>query len=229
MRLLRWLPESWRRRMRDYAPRGFPDVSSCGAFYDVRARLFRGDEAAVLEYSDLAIQERLFERAVELLPPHGQVLDVGCGLGHLFDFLMKRRADVDAYHGIDVSGAMIRTAGERLEAADHARLELVDLTETALPEGSHDVGYIISVLGYPIGPDPMRVMMSILRNAFDACVDGIAFTHVMDGRRERPLAFPIAPEVLAAICERELGATTEIDDDGTSFTYLMSLRHRHQA
>lgn len=225
MSFLRWLPERWQRRIRNYAPRGFPDVRSCGAFYDARTRLFRGDKAAVLEYSSLGAQERLFERAVHLLPPHGRILDVGCGLGHLFDFLTERDTEIEAYHGIDVSGAMLEAARARLGTDDRIRLELLDLTTSALSERSHDVGYLISVLGYPIGPDPMRAMMSILQRAFDACTDGIAFTHVTGGRRERPLAFPTVPEELARTCERELGATTEIDDDGTSFTYLVRLRH----
>jgi SAM-dependent methyltransferase len=225
MSFLRWLPKRWQRRIRNYAPRGFPDARSCGAFYDARTRLFRGDEAAVLEYSSLEVQKALFERAVALLPPHGRILDVGCGLGHLFDFLTERGSEIEAYHGIDVSTRMLEAARARLGADARVRLELLDLTTSALPERSHDVGYIISVLGYPIGRDPMRAMMRILQRAFDACTDGIAFTHVAGGRRERPLAFPTVPEELARTCERELGAEAEIDDDGTSFTYLVRLRH----
>ena len=225
MSLLRLLSERWQRRIRNYAPRGFPDVRSCGAFYDARSRLFRGDEAAVLEYSSLGAQERLFERAVHLLPPHGRVLDIGCGLGHLFDFLERRGVDVDRYHGIDVSAAMLEAARARLGTNDRVDLELVDLTKTRLPKAGHDVGYLISVLGYPIGRDPMRVMMSILQRAFDACAEGIVFTHVTGGRRDRPLAFPTVPDELARTCERQLEAIAEIDDDGIGFTYLVCLRH----
>jgi len=226
MSFLRLLPESWRRRIRDYAPRGFPDAESCGAFYDARSRLFRGDAAAVLEYSSLAVQERLFERAVHLLPPHGRILDIGCGLGHLFEFLERRGIDVEHYHGIDVSAAMIHAAEDRLGADDRVGFELADLTKTRLPKGGHDVGYLISVLGYPIGRDPLGAMMRVLGSALDACSEGIAFTHVMGGRRERPLAFPTVPEDLAKACERELDATADIDDDGIDFTYLIVLRHR---
>jgi len=226
MSFLRLLPESWRRRIRDYAPRGFPDAESCGAFYDARSRLFRGDAAAVLEYSSLAVQERLFERAVHLLPPHGRILDIGCGLGHLFEFLERRGIDVEHYHGIDVSAAMIHAAEDRLGADDRVGFELADLTKTRLPKGGHDVGYLISVLGYPIGRDPLGAMMRVLGSALDACSEGIAFTHVTGGRRERPLAFPTVPEDLAKACERELDATADIDDDGIDFTYLIVLRHR---
>lgn len=226
MSLLRLLPRSWRRRIRDYAPRGFPDAASCGAFYDARTRLFRGDEAAVLEYSSRAVQESLFERAVDALPPHGRVLDVGCGLAHLVDFLEERRLGFDAYHGIDVSASMIRDAGRRLGIREDVTFEVRDLSAAPLSPASHNVGYLISVLGYPIGRDPMAAMMGILRNVFAACTDGLVFTHLAEGRRERPLAFPTVPEELADRCERELGASATVFDDGVDFTYLMCLRHR---
>jgi SAM-dependent methyltransferase len=224
--LLRSLLARWRKRIRDYAPRGFPDAESCGAFYDARSHLFRGDEAAILEYSSLTVQQRLFERAIDALPPHGRVLDVGCGLAHLFDFLEGRKLEFDAYHGIDVSASMIRGASKRVGESDRVCLEVRDLTVAPLPSESHDVGYLISVLGYPIGSDPMAVMMEILGNVFHACADGLVFTHLVDGRREKPLAFPTIPEPLAARCERELDAHAVVFDDGVDFTYLMRLRHR---
>ena len=77
MSFLRFLPKRMQRRIKDYAPRGFPDAASCGAFYDARARLFRNDEATVLEYSSRDVQRQLFARAVEALPPRGRILDVG--------------------------------------------------------------------------------------------------------------------------------------------------------
>ena len=226
MSFLRLLPKSWRQRIRDYAPWGFRDPASCGAFYDARSRLFRGDEATVLEYSSLDIQRRLFERAVAALPPYGRILDVGCGLAHLADFLEERGFPVSSYHGIDVSVAMIEAARRRFGEEKAVSFELRDLTQSDLPEKAHDVGYIISVLGYPIGPEPMTTMMQILGTAFSACTDGLVFSHVMDGRRERRLAFPTIPGELASRCERELGAETTIHDNGVGFTYLMSLRHR---
>ena len=226
MRFLRLLPKHWRRRIRDYAPRGFRDVESCGAFYDARSRLFRGDEAAVLEYSSLEVQGRLFERAVEALSPHGRILDVGCGLGHLVDFLEARDAHFDAYHGIDISAAMVREASVRVGDRSSVRFERRDVVAQLLAPGSHEVGYLISVLGYPIGGDPMGAMMEILSGVFDACTDGLVFTHLVDGRRERPLAFPTVPNDLAARCERELGSRATDFDNGEDFTYFIRLRHR---
>lgn len=225
MSLLRWLPKRLRQRIRDYAPRSFPDAGSCGAFYDARARLFRGDEAAILEYSSFDVQQRLFERAVDALPPHGRILDIGCGFGHLLDFIEAKGFAHQGYHGIDLSEAMIEASAARLAGRSDVSFESLDLMAEGIPEKSHEVAYIISVLGYPIGRDPMKSMMTMLGNVFRGCTDGLLFSHVMDGRRDRPLAFPTDPESLAAACERAFGARAEIHDDGVAFTYLMSLRH----
>jgi SAM-dependent methyltransferase len=225
MSLLRFLPQRLQRRIREYAPHGFPDVASCGAFYEARARLFRDDEGVILEYTNRDVQRRLFERAVEALPPHGRVLDVGCGFGHLFEFLEARGVALDAYCGIDVSPTLIEKTRARVGSRPGVSLEVRDVTSDPLPERSHDVAYLISVLGYPIGRDPMRTMMAILGSVFAATTDGLVFSHVMTGRRTRPLAFPTDPQDLAARCERELGARAAIHDDGVDFTYLVSLRH----
>jgi SAM-dependent methyltransferase len=225
MSFLRFLPKRLQQRIRDYAPRGFPDSASCGAFYDARARLFHGDEAAVLEYSSRNVQRRLFQRATAAIAPHGRVLDVGCGLGHLLDFLDDRGFAVEAYTGVDVSPSMVEEASARLEGRSGVALEVRNITAEPFPASSFDVAYIISVLGYPIGRDPMRAMMDILGSAFRSCRDGLAFTHVMEGRRAKPFAFPTNPERLAGRCAQELGALAEVHDDGTDFTYVMSLRH----
>ena len=209
--------------MVDYAPRGFRTATDCGAFYDARARMFGRDEMATLEYSGVPAQQGLFVRATEALEPYGRVLDLGCGLGHLIEFFDEQGLSYASYHGIDVSRAMIERAVKRHGHRSNASFEFRDVVRDPLEQETSDVGYIISVLGYPIGKDPMAAMMAILRNAFLACTDGIAFTHLVKGRKEK-LVFTTVPEELASRCERELGAKAEIHDDG-SFTSLIVLRH----
>ena len=213
-----------RERIKNYAPRGFPDPASCGAFYDARSRLFGDDEAASLEYSSLGVQQRLFARAVEALSPHGRILDVGCGLAHLLDYLGENDLPFETYHGIDVSAKMVERTAERVGDREGVSFGVRDILASPLPDRSHDVAYILSVLGYPIGDDPMATMLSILRRAFEACTDGLVFSHVMDGRSDRRLAFPTVPEDLAQLCARELGGEATVHDDGKDFTYLISLR-----
>ncbi len=220
MDLFRLLPRRLRRRMFLYTPSGFPDVSSCAAFYDVRQTVFAGEDMMILEYSKEEAQRCLFERATRLLPPRGRILDLGCGLGHLKAYLDERGFPYEDYRGIDVSGRMVAEARRR-----HGdRFERRDILAEPLEEGCFDTGYILSVLGYPIGEDPMRTMMEIIARAFAACRAGIVLSHLASGRK-KGLAFTTVPQELARRCAEELGARMETDDDGVDFTYLLALRH----
>lgn len=207
-----------------YTPAGFPNPKACGAFYDARVGLLSGDDMMVLEYSGVEAQQRLFMRATKLLAPQGEVLDLGCGLGHLISCLDKQELLYRNYHGVDVSPRMIDAATKRHSGSNEVSFERRDVLEDPLSAASFDIGYILSVLGYPIGDDPMRSMMGIIENAFAACRTGIVFSHLASGRK-KGLKFTTVPEKLAARCESELGAKVEIDDDGEDFTYLIVLRH----
>ncbi len=224
MNLFRLLPKRLKRRMFRYTPAGFPDPASCGAFYDVRYTIFSGEDMMALEYSGPEAQRRLFARATSLLPPSGKVLDLGCGLGHLIDYLEGTSLSYDSYHGIDVSEHMITEANRRFAGKECASFEVRDVLTAPLPPESFDTGYILSVLGYPIGEDPMATMMEIIERIFSACRVGIVLSHLAPGRKEG-LKFTTVPEEFAARCERELGAKAQLDDNRVDFTYLLSLRH----
>ena len=224
MNPLQLLANRLKKRMFRYTPSGFPDPTACGAFYDARVGLLGGDDMMVLEYSGVEAQERLFTRATKLLSPRGQILDLGCGLGHFIHYLGEKHIPYTDYHGIDVSKRMIDEATKRHSDRNNISFEHRDVLEDPLPPASFDTGYILSVLGYPIGDDPMKSMMRIIENAFAACRTGIAFSHLVTGRKEG-LKFTTVPEELAARCEKDFGAQVEIDDDGKDFTYLIALRH----
>ncbi len=226
MSLLRWVPKRWKKRMALFTPRGFADVRSCGAFYDARAGLFRGDAAdeqmMALEYGSVDGQQKLFARATALLPPVGKILDIGCGLGHLVDYADRQAPSLDSYLGVDVSQAMIDRAQQRFAGRAEVSFELRDVLDRPLEPEAFDAGYIISVLGYAIGNDPLQTMIRILGNAYEACTTGVVFTHLVTGRKPE-LVFTTDPNDLAVRLERELGCRAVIDDDGEDFTYLMAL------
>jgi len=203
-----------------YTPAGFSDVSSCAAFYDVRHTVFAKDDMMILEYSRPQAQRRLFERATTLLPPQGKVLDLGCGLGHLLAYLDENQLPHEDYRGIDVSERMVKKATDRLGE----RFEQRDILKRPLGPGSFDTGYILSVLGYPIGENPVKTMMEIITTCFEACRVGIVFSHLAADRKEG-LKFTTVPQELATRCEAELGARARVDDDGVDFTYLLALWH----
>lgn len=221
MNLFRLLPRRLRRRMFLYTPPGFPDVPSCGVFYDARTTVFAGEDMMTLEYSAAAAQRRLFDRATRLLPPEGRILDLGCGLGHLLEYLEERKLAREHYWGVDVSERMVAEAARRYGQ----RFEQRNILEAPFEEAQFDTGYILNVLGYPIGKDPAAAMLEIVGRTFAACRVGIVLSHLAAGRKEG-LRFTTVPEDLASRCEKAFGARTAIDDDGAEPTYLLALRHR---
>jgi SAM-dependent methyltransferase len=77
-------------------------------FYERLLRQHGRTPRALAERSsdkDQEFYEHLFD-GVEL-PEHLSVLDIGCGMGDLIDFLQLRQAQIDSYLGIDLVGAFI--------------------------------------------------------------------------------------------------------------------------
>jgi SAM-dependent methyltransferase len=88
MSVFRFLPKHLKRRASRFRPKSFPDHYAYAAFFDVRAKLFDGDDMMVLEYPDRATQELLFRHAVEKFDLRDKkIIDLGCGLGYLKKYL----------------------------------------------------------------------------------------------------------------------------------------------
>jgi SAM-dependent methyltransferase len=79
------------------------------------------------------------------LPDAATVLDIGCGIGRVERYLAPRVRELWA---VDVSGEMIRRAGERLSGLPNVRLREVGNREflAAFPDGRFDLVFSFLVL-----------------------------------------------------------------------------------
>ncbi|MGQ9476960.1 MAG: class I SAM-dependent methyltransferase [Candidatus Bipolaricaulia bacterium] len=223
MSLFRLLPRRLLRRAARFKPKGFPDHHAYAAFFDLRSKLFAGDDMMVLEYPDRATQELFFQHAVEKFDLSGKkIIDVGCGLGYLKRYLDDRGIAYRSYLGVDLSREMVRGARERFGDDATARFIQRDILAEPFAEDEFDVGFLISVLGYPIGPDPEDYMQRLLRELFRINRLGIAFTHLAPGRRAEPSDFTYPPEAMAAWCRAELSERVVVDDWGV-LTYVVAV------
>lgn len=215
MNLFRYLPERLRRRASRFRPKSFPDHYAYAAFFDVRAKLFAGDDMMILEYPDRTTQELLFRRAVEKFDlTDKKVIDLGCGLGYLKKYLDEHAPGYRSYLGVDLSEEMIKGAQERFGRSEKAAFIRRDILAEPFGENEFDVGFLISVLGYRIGPDPEEYMKRLLREFFRINRVGIAFTHLAPGRRRDPTDFTYPPEEMASWCRKELSEKVVLDDWG---------------
>ncbi|MEO0758632.1 MAG: class I SAM-dependent methyltransferase [Cyanobacteria bacterium J06648_16] len=105
-----------------------------------------------------AVHTRLIESIT--LPPHANVLDLGCGTGKLLRRLLKERPDLTAT-GIDFSAEMLTQA--QRQNPDPERLTYVQGRTEALPlpDAQFDAAFCtISFLHYP---DPVAVLRDVRR------------------------------------------------------------------
>jgi len=223
MSIFRLLPQRLRRRASRFRPKGFPDHHAYAAFFDLRSKLFAGDDMMVLEYPDRATQELFFQHAVEKFDlTDKKVLDLGCGLGYLKKYLDDHAPGYRSYLGVDLSREMVRGARERFGRSARADFIERDILAEPFAEDEFDVGFLISVLGYRVGPDPEGYMKRLLKELFRINRVGIAFTHLTPGRRADPSDFTYPPEAMAAWCRAELSKGVVLDDWG-ALTYVVAV------
>ena len=85
------------------------------------------------------------ETVARFLPADATVLDIGCGIGRVERYLAPRVRELWA---VDVSGEMIRRAGERLSGLPNVRLREVANREylASFPDGRFDLVFSFLVL-----------------------------------------------------------------------------------
>jgi ubiquinone/menaquinone biosynthesis C-methylase UbiE len=98
-----------------------------------------------------------------LLPPRGELLDIGCGPGVMLRHLADTRPGDFALTGLDQSHAMVELARRRL--ADVAGVELVhgDAGAMPFPDASFDVVLAMGVLEYTHLPHVLDEISRVTR------------------------------------------------------------------
>ncbi len=99
-----------------------------------------------------------------------RLLEIGCGLGHLYPLLRASYGDVD-YTGIDIVPELIEHARS---AFPKAKFECRDIFQSPLEE-KFDFGFISGVFNAPYRKDSREFMIAMLKSVFAACRVGLAF------------------------------------------------------
>lgn len=143
--------------------------------YQERQLAAAGDSARGVDWKSEEAQQLLF-RAIRSfgIDRDASVLDVGCGLAHLYDFLAARDHRGE-YTGVDVSGALIEQASRRLPGV---ALRVSDVLEEDWPPRSHDwvvaSGVFTARLGTSV-PEFEAYVEAMVRRLFELCRVGVVF------------------------------------------------------
>ncbi len=105
------------------------------------------------------------------------VLDMGCGFGHLFDYLERKNNKLISYLGIDLSPKLIKEA-KRLHKGKKADFTVVDIQNESL---NKKFDYVIaSGLFNAKLKDNLGFMKSLVTEMFKLCNKGLAFNMTTD-------------------------------------------------
>ena len=116
-----------------------------------------------------------FDKLLEIAPSDGELqgkrlLEIGCGLGHLYSHIREGVGQVD-YTGIDIVPEMIVHAQV---AHPDAVFECRDIFQNPITE-SFDYVFISGVFNGPLRPDSKDFLSAMITHAYAACSIGLAF------------------------------------------------------
>ncbi|MFQ5798560.1 MAG: class I SAM-dependent methyltransferase, partial [Bacteroidota bacterium] len=103
------------------------------------------------------------ERALELAPPSGMILDVGTGSGRIPILILQRRPDFDVI-AIDLSENMLKVGQQNVHRArmeEKIVFRLLDAKNLPFPDGSFDM-VISNSLAHHL-PDPLPFFQEVHR------------------------------------------------------------------
>ncbi|WP_420349345.1 class I SAM-dependent methyltransferase [Pelagibius sp.] len=131
-----------------------------------------GRDFRALNWGSKAGQENRFRVLSEIgLSAGDSILDVGCGLGDLYDYL-KRRGIAVSYTGLDITPDMVAEARQRFPAAEFRQGSLLGTLDPPLQR----VDYVVaSGIFYLRRERPFEHLQASVRRMFELCSKGIAF------------------------------------------------------
>lgn len=122
--------------------------------------------------SSVRYHEDTMRQLVELAPPHGSVLDDGCGTGAFLEFARRSETRVERYVGVDVSRGMLSHAARRLALSGQDQI-LVQADACRLPfaDDTFDVVYARALLHHlPAPAEGLREIRRVLKPGGTAVV-----------------------------------------------------------
>lgn len=189
---------------------GADDKHRIVSLYETRlARL--GRCPATVGWGSAESQVLRFDQLFRGIDPRGcRILDVGCGLGDLVDFLDARIGDDFDYVGIDLAPALIDDARARLGGPRRAFAAL-DILDTAPPGGPFDLVVLSGALTFRIA-------------------DNLAHTRAMLGRMFALSRRAVAANFLSTTADHQLDKNYhhcphQLVDIATGLTRRFALYH----
>ena len=171
-----------------------------------------GDDPRSVQLTDRATQHARFRILTDPLEDlrEGSVMDVGCGLAHLAEFLAQSGVECE-YTGIDINQDFVDACREKFPGC---RFERLDISQT-VPDWESDFVLCGGLFNNP-RPDPQELLRRSLRNMYAVTRRALSF-NLMSSYVDflDPTLVYFDPEDVFRFCKEELSP-------------LVALRHDYQ-
>jgi len=150
-----------------------------------------------LDWGSRRTQELRFRVLCDIAPLDGcSLLDVGCGLGDLWEYLFQRGIGV-SYTGYDYTPAMISEAQKRFPTVPFMVRDFLEE-----PGGDPRFDYVVASGIFALRQDhPMQYLLGMVRKMFDLCRKGVAFNSLSIRASNRdPAEFNADPSQVLSSC-----------------------------
>jgi SAM-dependent methyltransferase len=126
------------------------------------------NDATALGWDSTESMETRFEAATELYDFSGKtVLDVGCGFGNFYEYLIDSGQEPAEYYGIDISDAILDVARDRYPAAT---FEKRNLFVNQFDSQTFDIAVEFGVLNYNLDRiSNGEYMREYMRRTYEIC------------------------------------------------------------
>jgi len=185
-----------------------------------------GETPQGVDWNGAESQVLRFEQLTRIIDPAGgfSLNDLGCGYGALFDYLGSRYPDF-TYHGVDVSGTMIRAAQNRYANIPNARFAIA-----AEPPETADYGIASGIFNVRLGRNDAEWrdhLENTLKGLDTTSRLGFAFnclTSYSDADKLRDYLYYADPCALFDLCKRRYSRHVALLHDYGLYEFTILVR-----
>lgn len=153
-------------------------MNSLIMFYDKKVKRY-GDEICSVAWGSRRSQRRRFEVLTQIADLNGaSVLDIGCGLGDFYNWLIRRYKKI-CYTGIDITDSMIDIASSKYKKAKFEIKNILDLKRSS---GFYDYVFASGIFNRKVQGHE-KYVKSVIRHMFHLAKKGMAF-NVMSSKAD---------------------------------------------
>jgi len=167
-------------------------------FYNQQAELYGADELPRLGWSSWQAQQTRFAALLDVGPLEGKsILDVGCGVGDLYEYLTRQGMSI-SYTGYDLVARNCQDGARRHPAATFLTTDVLETTE------SEAFDYVLASGIFTFtGDDWHDTVGATLRRMFELCRMGFAANFLSSYSPSRiDKLFYVDPAEIVGMCQQ---------------------------